>query len=761
MDPSPPPTASADRPVRVFISYVREDDAFEDWVLRLATTLRGDGVDARLDVWHLRPGQTFPDFMNAEVRDADRVLVIGSPQYRAKVHAFEAGSSASGVGWETMLLTSQFFAGHRDKMAVAWARGDRREALPDFLGTQRAHDLTVPDDPKGYEELLEDLLGRRPKPPPLGSPPPVLPREVTPLFKPPSSLDYILELVAWMHARWPEHGSEAIYPSWSEFEAGAVSFPKQLTQTVESALDLYGTALVEGRSGSGKSVLGAWLAYHWSRLVGRRSFWLDLADYPSVPSHVFHAEVKAFLNLEGENLLAVDNAQADAKLVDWVVTRFERNRATGSTSSRLLVLSRPLSASSQGRATLAQRLVRQRCSIEGDAALFHAVALRLLARTGTTRNWTSTDYGQWSREFGGDLIAFGQAVIAARATSARPTPQMAARRIRESYIDPARTHPDGLAILDRICLAASFDLTVTDTALEGLTLQAVSYLIEGGHLQPVDKSGYRHWKLAHAGLGELVLSLRARDGKQTVPALRLAACLGLAEADPYMLGPLLLRAKEASYLPSMELTEWVDRLTERPALVQDMVAAVPLYAVAVDRRVPSVIRWDLVNDPSFRPKLRHTLAATPANDVATFLRCAEQYDPEATLALLSDLLTDDAFAQRLADTPSEHVVSFLKYSYERFEEASKRLLARWWTRFQSNERPSGIELVNCGGVLRLAREWTPAIADEMVAWMNALDHQFAQAVSTVAFTQRLGLAGALRDTERRIDPHLWEVLSTP
>jgi hypothetical protein len=41
-------------PIRVFISYAWEHDKYRDWVAQLAAQLRTDGIDARLDRWHLR-----------------------------------------------------------------------------------------------------------------------------------------------------------------------------------------------------------------------------------------------------------------------------------------------------------------------------------------------------------------------------------------------------------------------------------------------------------------------------------------------------------------------------------------------------------------------------------------------------------------------------------------------------------------------------------------------------------------------------------
>src|ERR1700730_5526611 len=75
---------------RVFISYAWENDAYRERVKCLAARLREDGVNARLDAWHL-DGQTIPEFMASEVRNAEDILILCSPQYRAKVHEMEGG----------------------------------------------------------------------------------------------------------------------------------------------------------------------------------------------------------------------------------------------------------------------------------------------------------------------------------------------------------------------------------------------------------------------------------------------------------------------------------------------------------------------------------------------------------------------------------------------------------------------------------------------------------------------------------------------
>ena len=44
-------------PPRVFVSYSWSSPAHENWVLQLATELRGEGIDVVLDKWDLKEGQ--------------------------------------------------------------------------------------------------------------------------------------------------------------------------------------------------------------------------------------------------------------------------------------------------------------------------------------------------------------------------------------------------------------------------------------------------------------------------------------------------------------------------------------------------------------------------------------------------------------------------------------------------------------------------------------------------------------------------------
>jgi predicted ATPase len=173
-------------PVRVFISYAWEDDDYKVLVNSLARRLREDGVNARLDQWHLE-GLTIPEFMDREVRLANKVLVVCSPQYREKVHAMEEGKRITGTGWESMLVTSRIWASadQRNKIVAVLLRGAWREAAPDFIIALPYIDLSnMAQFEVNYRELLRSLTGQREQAPRLGRLPQITPEPIEPLHGP-------------------------------------------------------------------------------------------------------------------------------------------------------------------------------------------------------------------------------------------------------------------------------------------------------------------------------------------------------------------------------------------------------------------------------------------------------------------------------------------------------------------------------------------------------------------------------------------------
>lgn len=84
---------------RVFISYTGENPENRKWVKNFVCKLRENGVNARVDIYHLKPGHDLPQWMTNELIMADKVLLICD-----KFYAKKADSRNGGVGWETMII---------------------------------------------------------------------------------------------------------------------------------------------------------------------------------------------------------------------------------------------------------------------------------------------------------------------------------------------------------------------------------------------------------------------------------------------------------------------------------------------------------------------------------------------------------------------------------------------------------------------------------------------------------------------------------
>ena len=150
-------------PARVFISYAHDDAEHEERVHAFWLFLRAQGIDARLD----RLGEERRDWaqwMTRQIRDADRVLVIASPEYRRRAEGDAEPDEGRGVQWEARLIRERCF---RDQTAgLQWAvpvvlPGGAVDDIPLWLfPTTVTHYLVSEYTVVGAEELLRLLTGQ-------------------------------------------------------------------------------------------------------------------------------------------------------------------------------------------------------------------------------------------------------------------------------------------------------------------------------------------------------------------------------------------------------------------------------------------------------------------------------------------------------------------------------------------------------------------------------------------------------------------------
>jgi len=151
---------------RVLMSYAWETSEHNDWVRDLAARLRGDGVDAIIDKWQAVPGDQLPSFMESAVRSSDFVLIICTPEYKAK-----CDQRRGGVGYEGDLMTGEVFTGTpRRKFIPILRRSDWASAAPSWLlGTYFIDMRGSPYQDESYNTLLSTVLGTWTGPPAIGS----------------------------------------------------------------------------------------------------------------------------------------------------------------------------------------------------------------------------------------------------------------------------------------------------------------------------------------------------------------------------------------------------------------------------------------------------------------------------------------------------------------------------------------------------------------------------------------------------------------
>jgi len=149
------------KPQTVFISYKWEDDAHNEWVKKLATDLRRAGIEAILDQWEVRLGDSFTDYMTSRISKADVFLFIMTTK---SVEAVENASRHGGaVKFEMQMATARRTAGEAMRLIPIYREGKKAAA---HVRDHRYLDFR--DDSRyamNIRSLVNDLLGISVAPP--------------------------------------------------------------------------------------------------------------------------------------------------------------------------------------------------------------------------------------------------------------------------------------------------------------------------------------------------------------------------------------------------------------------------------------------------------------------------------------------------------------------------------------------------------------------------------------------------------------------
>lgn len=140
---------------KVFISYSHDSQDHKKWVLDLATRLRNTGIDATLDQWDLQPGDDLPAFMEKNLRESDRVLMVCTENYVEK-----ANTGNGGVGYEKMIVTSELLGSIDSNKVIPVIRQTGSQNVPTFLKSKLYVNFSRLDDYEfSFDELVRTIHG--------------------------------------------------------------------------------------------------------------------------------------------------------------------------------------------------------------------------------------------------------------------------------------------------------------------------------------------------------------------------------------------------------------------------------------------------------------------------------------------------------------------------------------------------------------------------------------------------------------------------
>lgn len=151
-----------------FISYAWDSEEHSNWVLKLATDLRGHGVDVILDQWDARLGNDLSFFMEQGLNSSHFVLCICSDKYVEKANA-----GIGGAGYEKRIMASGMLSDSNQRFIIPLIKGNhQKEKVPFFLSGLKYVDFDNGKYFDCYQELIERIYDEDvKKKPSLGSNP--------------------------------------------------------------------------------------------------------------------------------------------------------------------------------------------------------------------------------------------------------------------------------------------------------------------------------------------------------------------------------------------------------------------------------------------------------------------------------------------------------------------------------------------------------------------------------------------------------------
>ncbi|MGE5340147.1 MAG: SEFIR domain-containing protein [Candidatus Omnitrophota bacterium] len=151
----------------VFISYSHDSQEHCDRILALSNQLMADGLNCFLDQYESSPPEGWPKWMNSQLMNADKVILIITETYFRRVMDKEIPGKSLGVKWESTLTYQYIYDddSKNNRFIPTIFKPEDAKYIPPILKGSTFYCL---NDAKGYEDLYRRLtdqpLVKKPKP---------------------------------------------------------------------------------------------------------------------------------------------------------------------------------------------------------------------------------------------------------------------------------------------------------------------------------------------------------------------------------------------------------------------------------------------------------------------------------------------------------------------------------------------------------------------------------------------------------------------
>lgn len=136
--------------IQVFVSYSHDDEAHMQWVKKFVGDLRIGGGFVVLYDQDLEKGASLPRFMEQGIANSDKVLIIGTPEYKKKA------SQSTGAGFEEAIIGTEYMQNiDSTKFYPILRSGTFPTSFPMILAGRNGDDFT---DDSQYDNNLKTVI---------------------------------------------------------------------------------------------------------------------------------------------------------------------------------------------------------------------------------------------------------------------------------------------------------------------------------------------------------------------------------------------------------------------------------------------------------------------------------------------------------------------------------------------------------------------------------------------------------------------------